>query len=431
MTVTPHLARLPFFYGWVIVAIAFVTMAIGVTARTSFSLLLPPVLDEFGWDRGLAAGAFSFGFLVSAVVSPIAGRVMDRRGPRVVIGFGVLALGAGLLLAPLIKTSWHFYATLGVLVTVGANSMTYTAQSLFLPNWFVRRRAFAISVAFSGAGVGAVVLLPWFQSVIQADGWRAACWLMGLLVIAVLGPINLFVWRRPEDIGLHPDGERAGSVGAAGRKSIVVDAAWAGIEWTLARALRTARFWWIAIAFFTTLIAWYAVQVHQTKYLTEIGFSPLEAAWALGFVSIVAIPGQIVLGALSDRYGREWIWTAGCAGFAICYAALIALEHNPTRVLLYVMVISQGLLGYSVTSVMGAIVAEIFEGKNYGSIFGALTIALICGGATGPWLMGLIHDHTGSYRLGFWLAIVCCAVSAIAIWRASPSKVRMVPGRRA
>jgi len=75
------LSRLPFYYGWLIIGVAFVTMALAVTARTSFSLLLPPLLDEFVWDRGLAAGAFSFGFLVSALVSPLSGRVIDRRGP--------------------------------------------------------------------------------------------------------------------------------------------------------------------------------------------------------------------------------------------------------------------------------------------------------------------------------------------------------------
>src|SRR5690606_15007145 len=135
MNGTPSwLARLPFFYGWVIVAIAFVTMAIAVTARTSFSLLLPPILDEYGWDRGLAAGAFSFGFLVSAVMSPFVGRLMDRRGPRVVIGLGVVVLATGLLTAWMIETPWHFYLTLGVLVTIGANFASYSAQSLYLPN---------------------------------------------------------------------------------------------------------------------------------------------------------------------------------------------------------------------------------------------------------------------------------------------------------
>src|SRR5262245_39416849 len=124
-----NLARLPFFYGWVIVAAAFVTMAIGVNARTAFSLLLPPLLDEFGWDRGLAAGAVSFGFLVSAVMSPLVGALMDRRGPRVVIESGVLLLAAGLLSATLIEKPWQLYLTLGALVGGGANCISYTAQS--------------------------------------------------------------------------------------------------------------------------------------------------------------------------------------------------------------------------------------------------------------------------------------------------------------
>lgn len=427
-----HLSRrLPFFYGWLIVGISFVTMAIGVTARTAFSLLLPPLINEFGWERGLIAGAFSFGFLVSAILSPMVGKLMDRRGPRIVIEGGVCLMAAGLLMAPAIERPWQLYATVGVLVGCGANLTSFSAQSLFLPNWFVRRRGLAMSVAFSGVGVGAVVLLPWLQTIIGRDGWRASCHALGLLVLLVLVPINLFVWRRPADIGLLPDGaEHTSGTSDRHSSSGIVDPAWTSIEWTLARAMRTSRFWWIALAYFCALFAWYAVQVHQTAYLIEIGFSPLVAAWALGIVSVVAIPGQIGLGALSDRIGREWVWSAGCFGFAVCYAALIALEYAPSQLLLYLMVVSQGFLGYALTSVMGPIVAEIFEGPHYGSIFGSITVALIGGGAAGPWAAGVIHDATQSYAAAFLLAIVCCVVSASAVWIAAPRKVRLVPGRQ-
>ena len=423
-------SRLPFYYGWVIIGVAFVTMAVGVTARTSFSLLVPPLIDEFGWDRGQVAGAFSFGFLVSAFLSPFVGRVMDRHGPRVVIECGVCVMTAGLFLATLIEVPWQLYATLGMLVGCGANLMTFTAHSQFLPNWFVRRRAFAISLAFSGVGVGAIVLLPWLQTIIAHDGWRAACRTLGVVALFVLVPLNLLVRLRPEELGLRPDGDAApiGGGGAASRASIV-DPAWTAIEWTLARAIRTGRFWWVAVGYFCALVAWYAVQVHQTKYLIEIGFDPLPAAWALGLVSVVGIPGQIGLGALSDRIGREWVWSVGCAGFVICYGALIALEHDPSPALLYLMVIAQGLLGYGLTSVMGPIAAEIFGGPHFGAIFGTLSVALITGGAAGPWIAGVIHDATGGYRLAFLVAIACCVISAAAIWLAAPRKVRRVPGR--
>ncbi len=423
-------ARLPFFYGWVIVGIAFVTMAVGVSARTGFSLMLSPLIGEFGWDRGLVAGAFSFGFMVSAVLSPLVGRAMDRYGPRVVIECGVVLLAAGLFLAPLLQQPWQLYATLGVLVGGGANMMTFTAQSLYLPNWFARRRGLAISIAFSGVGVGAIIILPYMQTIIEGQGWREACWFMGILVVVVVAPLNLLVRLRPADIGAIPDGKPLPvKADGSATASNIVDTEWAATEWTVRTAMRTGRFWWIAGGFFCSTYGWYAVQVHQTTFLIEAGFDPIMAAWALGLVSIVAIPGQIGLGALSDRVGREIVWSLGCLGFIICYAALIVLEHQQSSFILYVMVIAQGCLGYAVTSVLGPIVAEIFEGPHYGSIFGILTVALIGGGAAGPWVTGMTHDATGSSELAFYFAICLCIVGIIAIWIATPRQVRMVPGK--
>ncbi len=422
--------RLPFFYGWIIVAVVFVTMAIGVNARTAFSLLFPPILHDFGWERGVVAGAFSFGFLVSAAVSPILGWLMDRRGPKVVMELGVILMGAGLLLAAYVTQPWHLYVTLGVLVGGGSICLGYTGQSLFLPNWFVRRRGLALSIAFAGVGVGSIVLLPWMQAFMDRTDWRTACWMLGVVVLVVLAPLNLLLWRRPEDLGLQPDGDsNAPGTGTAGPASNVVDPAWAAVDWTLARAVRTGRFWWIAVAYVSGLYAWYAVQVHQTQYLVEIGFTTSDAAWALGFVSLVAIPGQIALGYISDRIGREWVWTVACLGFVICFLALIALEHAPSPVLLWLMVVAQGALGYGFTSVMGAIVAEIFQGRHYGSIFGVVMLLMIGGGAAGPWLTGVIHDATGSYALGFWIGAALSVISAITIWFAAPRKVRAVAGQ--
>jgi MFS family permease len=421
--------RLPFFYGWVIVGVAFVTIALGVTARTSFSLMFPPIVAEFGWDRGLAAGAFSFGFLVSALCSPFVGRLIDRRGPRFVIEGGVVLMAAGLLAATQLRTPWQLYATLGLLVGVGANCMTFTVQSQYLPNWFVRRRALAISIAFAGAGPGAILILPWLQTIVSHSGWRAACWTLGVLAIVVLMPINLLVRKRPADLGLHPDGDRAGSAAHARRTSNIVDHAWAATDWTTRRALRTERFWWLTLGYFCGGFVWYAVQIHQTKYLVEIGFSPMEAAWALGLVAAVAVPGQIMLGALSDRVGREIVWTVACAGFAICYAALLALAGTRSQGLLYLMILSQGVLGYALTAIMGPIAAEIFEGPHFGAIFGIMSLALIGGGAAGPLAAGVLHDATGSYYSAFAISILLCIISAAAIWMAAPRKVRLVAGK--
>ena len=420
--------RLPFFYGWVVIAVTFVTMAIGVNARTSFSLFFPPIIDEFGWERGVTAGAFSFGFLVSAAVSPLIGRAMDRFGPRVVMELGVALMAAGLLLAPLTTQPWHLYLTIGVLVGAGSVCLGYSGQSLFLPNWFNRRRGLAMGLAFAGVGIGSITLLPWVQHMIEQTGWRTACTAMGILILVALAPINLLLRQRPQDIGLEPDGDAAPSASAM-PVSNVVDPVWAGTDWTLSRAIRTARFWWIALGYFCGLYVWYAVQVHQTKYLLDLGFSPNVAVWALGAVSLLGIPGQIALGHLSDRVGREWIWATSCAGFAICFAALVALQYFPALPLIYLMVLTQGALGYGLTSVIGAVVAEIFQGRHYGSIFGTIMLAALAGAAAGPWVTGILHDFSGSYTLAFAIAIGISALSAIAIWQASPGKIRAVAGQ--
>src|SRR5271155_3333173 len=288
--------RLRFFYGWIIIAVTFVTMAIGVNARTAFSLLFPPILSEFGWERGVTAGAFSFGFVVSAVVSPLIGRLMDRAGPRAVMELGVGLMAGGLLLAPLTSEPWHLYLTIGVMVGAGSICLGYSGQSLFLPNWFIRSRGLAIGMAFAGVGIGSVALLPWVQHMIEQTGWRTACTAMGLLVLIVLAPINLLLRKRPEDMGLRPDGDAAPTASSPKPISNVLDPVWAGTEWTLGRAVRTARFWWIALGFFCALYVWYAVQVHQTKYLLDIGFSANVGVWALGVVSLLGFPGQVVLG---------------------------------------------------------------------------------------------------------------------------------------
>jgi MFS family permease len=178
----------------------------------------------------------------------------------------------------------------------------------------------------------------------------------------------------------------------------------------------TARFWWLAFAYFSGMYAWYSVQVHQTRYLLEVGFTGQQAAWALGFVSLAGIPGQITLGHVSDRIAREWVWCIGQLGFVVCYSTLLVLQHLPLPALLWLMVLAQGFLGYGVTSVVGTIPAEPFHGRHYGAIFGAIMGIGIAGGAVGPWITGFAYDLSGSYAPGFALALASCVLSAAAIW---------------
>jgi MFS family permease len=432
VVVTFRSRPLPFFYGWIVVAVSFVTMAIGVNARTAFSLFFPEILAEFGWERGLTAGAFAFGFVVSMTFTPLLGRMMDAWGARFVIPFGVLLLCMGLGLGTLIRQPWHLYMTLGLLVAGGTVVVGYTGHSLFLTNWFIQRRGTALGVTFSGVGIGSIVMLPWLQSVIASAGWRAACWSLVVLLLLVCVPLNLVLQRtRPEDIGLVPDGDEAAARHAAtgAHADNVVDREWASVDWTLARAMRTARFWWVALGFFSSLFVWYAIQVHQTKYLIDIGYEPTVAAFALGLVGLLGVASQIGLGVLSDRIGREWIWSLSSIGFIAACVLFLVMPSRPTPVLLYAMVASQGLVGYGMAATYAAIPAELFHGKQYGSIFSMLSVASGLGSGLGPWMAGAVYDRTGSYAPAFYLLIAVTLVSMTAIWLAAPRKVRAVAGR--
>ena len=193
--------------------------------------------------------------------------------------------------------------------------------------------------------------------------------------------------------------------------------------------MRTRRFWWIAIGYFCALFVWYAAQVYQTRYLVDIGFSPAIAAWALGVSALLASPVRslsaicpIALDASSSGPWAAWALprpSSCCCCCRICRRRSLSL------------IAAQGVLGYGITSVIGAIPAEIFQGRHYGTIFGTLMLASIGGGAVGPWLTGVLHDATGSYSIAFWVAIFCSLLSAIAIWLTAPRKVRLVAGRAA
>jgi len=424
-------ARLPFYYGWVVIAVAFVTMAIAVNVRTSFSLLFPPILDEFGWQRGVTAAAFSVGFLSSVVLAPLVGVFMDRWGPRAVIPMGATTAALGLVAATYASSPIGLYATLGVMVVGASIAMSYHVHSMFLPNWFVRRRGLAIGVAFSGVGVGAIIILPWLQSLIEANGWRYACIAFAVALVIVVIPLNVALQRRsPADFGLRPDGHGAddGTAGTHGAIDVIVDRDWAARAWTLRTASRTPRFWWIAAAYFTALYAWYSVQVHQTRYLVDTGFSADVAATALGMVGMFGIVGQIGIGALSDRIGREWGWTVALIGYAACYGMLIVLEVRPTLKLVYFVAAAQGLMGYGIGSLYGVVANEVFAGPRFATIFSVMALGGSFGAAAGPWLTGDVFDRTGSYTSAFWLAGGLALISILCIWMAAPRKVRLAAG---
>jgi MFS family permease len=428
------LANTPFFYGWVVVAIVFITMGIGVNVRTSFSLLFPAILNEYGWDRATTAAAFSIGFAFAGFFSPLIGKLLEYMAPRYMLSLSALSVSLGLIGSTVSTEPWHFYLTLGILMVGTGIVLTYVGQSMFLPNWFQRKRGLAVGVAFSGVGIGSILLMPLIQETIDQEGWRDACWLMAGLLLAVVLPLNFFMQRKePADIGLQPDGDAhpddTPTQSQSRSADPIVDHDWVNTDWTLRKAIKTATFWWLSLACSTALYVWYAVQVHQTKYLIDIGYSEIDAAFALGFVGFAGVIGQIYLGHMSDRIGREWVWSISTMGFLVSCILLLMMKNYPNIAMMYAMVILQGGLGYGIATVYGSMPADIFQGRGYAVIFGTISSTALIGGAVGPWLTGFFYDLEGNYDLAFYVVIAMSALSILAVWMAAPRKRRLVAGQ--
>ena len=238
------------------------------------------------------------------------------------------------------------------------------------------------------------------------------------------------------DLGLEPDGGTSVSKEVDSvdlpteiEDPTVVDKEWVATEWTVKKAIKTSRYWWLMASYSTALYIWYAVQVHQTRYLIDVGISAETAALGLGLVGLSGVIGQIGVGYFSDRVGREWGWTVSLLGFLMTYVLLILISIWPNEWLMYLMACLQGLLGYGMASVFASVPAELFAGRRYGTIFGILGAFAGMGAAFGPWITGWLYDQTGNYNVSFCLAVVMCLVSIFTMWLAGPRKVRLVAGQ--
>jgi MFS family permease len=268
-----------FYYGWVIVGVALVSMAFWFGFRTTFSVFYVALLEEFQWGRGESAGVQSLALITYTVMAPLVGGLIDRFGPRRIIVPGVLLLGLGLILCASIKSLAHFYLLYSVVAGTGVTSVALVSYTAILAHWFVKKRGVASGIAVSGMGLGTFILVPLSQHFIALWGWRFAFVALGVLVLIILLPTNaLFLRHKPQDLGLYPDGAK--DVEAAieeGRK--MMDSAWSETDWTLKRAIKTRRFWALMIFPFCAVIAVYIVIVHSVRFLVDAGIDNMTAAF--------------------------------------------------------------------------------------------------------------------------------------------------------
>jgi MFS family permease len=372
----------------------------------SFSVFLVPLLAEFGWSRGVAAGAFSLSAIVQGALSPGVGWLVDRLGPRRVIVGGAVVLAIACVLGAGITTLWHLYAVIGVLTAVGLCAVGHVPSGALVAQWFANRQASMMGLVFSGMGVGVLTLGPLAQWLITGYGWRHAYLVLGLGTLALLLPI---VWVGVREAPARPPRPRT-------------DVAVTPADVRVRVALRTRAFWALFFAYLFTPLAVFPVVTHQVAFAVDHGYDPLFVAGIFGITGFMSIAGRIVFGFAADRVGRVEAAAMSYACTALGTLALLSIEFRPSAAALYAYAVLFGLGFGARGPIITAIAAELFPGRRFGAIYGYMSVGNGIGGALGPWFAGALFDVTGTYRVAFLIAVGCCAGGTTCFWLAAPRR---------
>ncbi len=417
-----------FFYGWVIVAIALIMMAVGYALRNTFSVFYPVLVEEFGWERGNTALMFSINVLIYGVTAPIAGGLIDRFNPRLVFSVGVCLMGGAIALCSLATQQWHFYLLYGAIAACGLSMCGSTPLAALVSRWFVRRRALAFGIFNMGFGIS-LLASPAAQSLISDLGHRQAYASIGLAAIAIVVPLVIvFMRRSPEEKGTRPDGASALPARPDAQAPRRNETPWMRVDWTLRRALRTRQFWLLFLTALCLLgLAQQVIITHSVYLFRDRGFAPQMAANSFSFYGIGITIGYLFAN-LSDRVGREHVLVPGCLLSAAGTSLLFAV-HGPEHLLIaFTSMFLCGLgMGAAVTTFF-ATVADLFQGRNYGAIQGLMTFGFSIGGAFSPWFAGYLHDVTNSYTTAVAMVVSALAVAAMFVILSAPRTLRPVAG---
>ncbi|MBU2648206.1 MFS transporter [bacterium] len=416
-----------FYYGWVIIGIGFLTLAVAFGIWYSFSVFFLAIIEDFGWSRAATSSIFSVFLICHAVMGILAGHLQDRFGPRWVIPFGSVLLAAALILTSMAKEIWHFYLAYGIFASTGVSLIGFISHAAFLPNWFERKRGLAIGIAMSGIGFGMLVLVPLLEIVISHYGWRTAYLFAAAVALFLVAPLNLlFARKSPLDVNLVPDGDtmpRKANWVAPKRTVKILDTDWAGRDWTFISALKTRRFWFLAGAFFCISFAYQSTLLHSVSAMVDNGLARHTATLLFGILGLAGSAGKILFGYLSDIYGREQISTAGGIIASLGIACLIATDSNSLLLsLLFALMFG---IGYgSAAPLLPSVSADIFSGRAFGVIFAMIGIGSGLGGSCGSFVSGWIRDRSADYTISLSMSIASLAISCTLIWLASPRKIR-------
>ncbi len=393
-------------YRYAVLLIGFVTLAGASGVSGCFAVFYNTLVTTFSWSRARGASPYSVHMIVSVVSAPVVGWLLDRYGPRVVLSIAALLGGGALMACSTLQTLGHFVVYYGVLAAVGQTALGSVA--VVVSRWFEHtRRGRAIGFTDVGTGFGMVLFIPGSAWLIENLGWRPAFAVLGVVIIVLLVPLNL--WQRcPPVAPVH-------TVSIA----------------SFGHALRRRSFWMLCLAHGCMTVTMTMVNVHLIPFLVSSGrLDLLGAASVSSAVSLVSLGGRMFFGWFVDRLHGEGAFSVAMSCTITGFVMLCILSQSTLHWPLYAFVLIYGFAQGAGGIAIAAKTVSLFQGPSLGTIFMVVNLSANLGAAFGAWCGGRLFDVSESYALTFATAIASglLAISCMWIGRHEPSTIRAGQG---
>lgn len=405
------------FYGWYVAVACALLMFVGVgVGYYGLPIFLKPLKEEHGWSTTQVSWAPTIYFVIAGLTAAIIGPRVDKRGPVMFMVVGTIVNGVSAAFIGLVDQLWQLYFVYFVFAVAYGMSSAIAVNAI-MTRWFIRRRALAMSISSTGVSLGGVVLAPVAARLITAGGLELATPLLGALVIVIAMPVILLVisWE-PSHMGLSPDGDPAGSIAVAARRTTLASQ---NRSWTRDEALRTLGFWGIFIAFLLALVAQTGYIIHQVSFLEERLGSRNEAALTLSVTALGSIIARLLVGVFADGVEKRLLTVIL---FVVQGTAILLIIHTENIAATWVLTLVFGLTIGNIYMMQSLLVGELFGMVSFGSIFGLVSLAGQVGSGLGPIGVGYLHDQTGGYGVPFTVTALLTYAAAVAIVFARPPR---------
>jgi MFS family permease len=405
---------------WIVLVAITICLLASSGLRATFAIYIKPIEAEMGWSRGVMSIAAAISLLLLGATGPFAGRLADRWGPRRVIVWSLALLGVGAIALAFITSLWQLYATVGVLMAVGAGGAALSTGSSVVARWFETRRGAAIGVAAGGMSAGQLILIPLATSLTLALGWRGSALWLGVALLVLILPIALWLVRNtPEERGLRPYGA-TGPVQTAAQTQAAQQAGRVSVT----EAAQTLPFWLLMGSFFVcgyTSVG--LIGTHFIPHALEHNFTAMQASAALGVMGAMNIVGTIGSGWLCDRVGRRvplatFYFVRGLSLFFLLYVWNVPSLHFWAALF--------GLNYISTVPPTTTLTANIYGRFSVGELSGWIFFAHQVGAALAAALAGWVYEWTGSYGPAFVSAALMgfLAAAMVLLIREEPIRSR-------